>query len=58
MLLGESVLSAIPGDRISAPDTIKQKVPAEQRVLRTQAEILGRCVRLGEFASLPSLMGL
>lgn len=30
MLLGESVLSAIAGDHISALDTIKQKVPAEQ----------------------------
>lgn len=30
MLLGGSVLSAIAGDHISALDTIKQKVPAEQ----------------------------
>lgn len=30
MLLGESVLSAIAGDHISALDTIKQNVPAEQ----------------------------
>lgn len=58
MLLRESVLSAIPGDHISAPDTIKQKAPAEQRVLRTRGEILGRCARLGEFVSLHSLMGL
>lgn len=30
MLHGESVLSAIAGDHISALDTIRQKVPAEQ----------------------------
>lgn len=30
MPLGESVLSAIAGDHISALDTIKQKISAEQ----------------------------